>query len=95
METTSPDEISGRLKELVIPYGKEIEVIADTPVHYGLRIPKEFTLGSLHYQQSYYCWVFATPESVSFSLFHSVFSGNVCCSRCTSKKPEKWKPLLL
>jgi hypothetical protein len=74
METAVVDGIFTRLKELVIPYSKEMLVIMDTAGHYELQIPKEFKLGDLHYQNSFYCFVFNGANSVSFGLFpHRLF----------------------
>ena len=68
MEAALPGEIFSRLKALVAPYSKEMEIITDTAILYELRIPKEFMIGDRHYQECYYCSLLMTTHSVSFSL---------------------------
>jgi hypothetical protein len=69
MEVTGLDDIFGRLKKLLLPYSKEMEVVMDTAAHYELQIPHNFTLGGRHYQGCFYCSVFNASHSVFFSLF--------------------------
>ncbi len=74
MELITAGEIFLRLKTIVLPYSKEMEVIADTEGHYELQIPNDFKLGERHYQRCFYCYVFNGTNSVSFGLFpHRLF----------------------
>lgn len=68
MQTSAPAEIFDRLKQLVFPYEKEMEINTDGPGHYELRIPGTYSVGDNRNHQSYYCTVFLKTSSVFFSL---------------------------
>ncbi|MEO5683366.1 MAG: hypothetical protein ABIQ88_12035 [Chitinophagaceae bacterium] len=69
MEKTDHAGVFARLKKLLLPYGKKMEVRTDTASNYHLYITKEIELAGRKIPECYFCGLKVNSTMVSFYFF--------------------------
>ena len=69
MESTDFTEIFGRIKKLLLPYGKKMDIRLDTEKSYQLYIVKEFEFAGRKFPESYFSGTVIQKTMVAFYFF--------------------------
>jgi hypothetical protein len=69
METSDFNQIFDRIRQLLVPYGKKMDVRADKPGNYQLYIITDWELAGRKFNECYFCGTTIKQTMVSFYFF--------------------------